>query len=52
MGLLDLARSLMLSPADRRLQAAAREAFEGAAQPSVALAAAGGLSALGEKALP
>lgn len=31
----------MLSPADRRLQAAAREAFEGAAQPSVALVAAG-----------
>lgn len=38
MGILDRARSLVLSPADRRLQAAAREAFESAPTPSAALA--------------
>lgn len=38
MGLLDRARSFVLSPADRRLQAAAREAFQDAPRPSDALA--------------
>ena len=38
MGFLDRARSLVLSPADRRLQAAAKEAWDAAPRPSDALA--------------